>query len=500
MSRAFFLIFLLLPFFVHAQLNNHWSYNFNDESSLLAGAVVGGGAGASSIFFNPATISEITQSKLSLNASLFSFDFLNASNAWGQGLDYKDSRSYVTPRFLSYMLKPRRSTNWSFEVAFMNISNIESENIVYVDENINILQHVEGVERYTASGQIKNQKRDDWIGFGGSYQINESWSFGTSIFVSILSMSDSYNLQLDARPQTDINNEDINHISSYNEQEILKFSDYRLLWKLGVVHLQERFSLGLNVTLPAVSGIYSDGKRTLRRRSQNNIYNPGTGDPVTDYLIQDYAEKNDMIVRTKTPLSISVGANFYNTTRTSTFFTTIEYFTKIQPYTMSTAEKTPGTNAYSILTEDENNQWLSFVDGARTVVNVAIGYRWNIKENFIVLAGFKTDFNYMKDYDLQPFLAEFTIKNLNFNKYHFTGGSTLHVFGQDITAGLQYTFGWQKDQKQIANLSDPVEYNTVENKPLQGTRMNIMNTLYNSVSIYIAATLNFKTSEKGKKE
>jgi hypothetical protein len=58
----------------------------------------------------------------------------------------------------------------------------------------------------------------------------------------------------------------------------------------------------------------------------------------------------------------------------------------------------------------------------------------------------------------------------------------LNIFGQDIIAGLQYTVDGNKNQQQLASLSDPVEYNNIENIPLQGTKNNNMNSLYNSLS------------------
>jgi len=92
-------ILFTLSLFGFAQLNaqsyNHWVRSFNEESSLLAGAVVGGGAGPSAIYYNPASISEIKESKLSVHASLFSFKFLNVKNALGDGIDLKWSTILV---------------------------------------------------------------------------------------------------------------------------------------------------------------------------------------------------------------------------------------------------------------------------------------------------------------------------------------------------------------------------------------------------------------------
>ena len=92
MQKLVIFLLLFFPWVLKAQFNNYWSYNFNEGSSLVAGAVVGGGAGPSAIFYNPAIISEISASKLSLNASLFAYDIFNAKNVLGDGIDIPSSR------------------------------------------------------------------------------------------------------------------------------------------------------------------------------------------------------------------------------------------------------------------------------------------------------------------------------------------------------------------------------------------------------------------------
>jgi len=61
---------LIIPETCNSQSHNHWTRSFNEESSLLSGAVVGGGAGPAAIYYNPSSIAEITESKFSLHASL----------------------------------------------------------------------------------------------------------------------------------------------------------------------------------------------------------------------------------------------------------------------------------------------------------------------------------------------------------------------------------------------------------------------------------------------
>ncbi len=51
---------------------------------MLAGAVVGGGAGNAAIYYNPSNISEITESSFALSVSLFSLDNYNMKKCPGE--------------------------------------------------------------------------------------------------------------------------------------------------------------------------------------------------------------------------------------------------------------------------------------------------------------------------------------------------------------------------------------------------------------------------------
>lgn len=493
MQKLLIIFVFSIPFLASAQLNNYWSQNFNDESSLLAGAVVGGGAGPSAIYYNPATISEINESKLSLNASLFSFEFLKVSNALGDGIDLNSAKSYVIPRFLSYMLKPKKYTKWSFEVAFLNLANLSTEGVNYVNKDIDILSYIPGKEKYTAFYKLSTRYRDDWVGIGTSYKLNENLSLGTSMFASFLSQYSYHTLQIDARPIiNDLENlPDSYDMSSYDKEEEAKFNDYRLMWKFGVFYKKDRYGFGLNISTPTLSGIYSDGKRVMRRISQNNITDPESGEPKNNFLLLDYEEKKNVMVKSKSPFSIAAGITYYNSDKTKILYFTAQYFAEMKAYAIVKANRNPSLENNSFLQDEEYRHFLTFVEGGKPVFNAAIGYKWFVKENLMLLAGFKTDFNYEKDYDLKPFSNELTLESFNFNKFHITGGSTAHIFGQDVTAGIQYTLGFLNNQKQVVNLSDPVEYNNFEQKALQGTRLKNMNTIYSSVSIYLAATFNF---------
>jgi hypothetical protein len=498
-AKFFLFLFIVCPSLISAQFTNHWSQNFSEESSLVAGAVVGGGAGSSAIFYNPATISEISDTRLSVNMSIYSYDYLKFNNALGHNLDLYSSRLFMVPRNVSWMVKSPRYPGWSFELAYMSVANFNSESMGNYDKNIDLLKFLPGTERYTTYSYTRTEFRNDFLGFGGSKKLSESFYFGTSLFISFKSYYSMYITDLNAYPLEPVfvNGEEIPfYTASYEDNGVMKFNDYRGLMKFGFLFVKPRFSVGMNFTTPSVGNVYSDGKRIMRERGQSNITNPDTGTPMENYYIMDYAEVKEVKVNSKTPLSLSVGATIYSKDRKQVFYSTLEYFAGIDPYRMVQAEENPELSGGNVLENRDNSDWLTWVDGANPVLNAAIGMRWYLKENLMFLGGFKTNFSYKKNLDLYPFQNDLSVKSVDFDYYHLSGGLSLRIWGQDLTAGIQYKLGISKNQTQFVNFSDPVEFNFTELKALQGTRQKEMDSFVNSFTLVLAATFNFSNQKK----
>ena len=203
-----------------------------------------------------------------------------------------------------------------------------------------------------------------------------------------------------------------------------------------------------------------------------------------------------MDVSYKTPFSVAAGItyNFMDNKRTAYF--SAEYFTGIGPYRLMEANESTNLSYGLPAVLQPYDDWLTHVSGAKPVLNAAIGYSWTLKQDLRLMAGFRTDFNYQKNFDyeeLDPYREE---QNIRVDLYHITGGLAWKIFGQDITTGLEYHVGKRADQPQLINFSDPVEYNTIENAPLQGTRNNNLAAVFNSVSIYLGASFNFGGEKK----
>ena len=193
----------------------------------------------------------------------------------------------------------------------------------------------------------------------------------------------------------------------------------------------------------------------------------------------------------KTPWSIAAGLTHHSPDGKRTLYTTVEYFAGIDPYRVVEADENPNLATASVASFIVMNEWLTFISGADPVFNAGLGYSWIITENLWLLTGFRTDFNYIKNLDYQGFDAGKAMKTIGVNNYHLSGGLSWNILGQDLMTGIQYTFGYDTDLKQVVNLSHPVEYNWEERKALQGTRKSNMQAFVNSLSLYIGATFNF---------
>ena len=493
-------VFILLHYLSHqsyGQTNRYWSQNFNEEASLLAGAVVGGGTGVSAIYYNPANISEIETSKLSVNASLFAIEFFNYKNALGNDINLKESKFQLQPRFISYLVQPKNNKRLSLEFAVLNNEFLDVEMAYTEEKMMDILTNLEGNEKYIGTFRTSQYFRDDWLGFGGSYKINNALSVGMSMFLSIKNLEYQYMLDIEAYPLTDTvynNNLAVPFYSATAQKiEYIKFNNNRLIWKLGFKYKPERIGIGINITTPSV-GLFSGGKVASGKIKQSNISNPNGNEFLPDMLIIDTQIKNEISVGMRNPLSIAFGFTYDNHNSKKTYFATIEYFNEITPYKMVTASINPNITTQENFEKLETKDWLSYAYGAKSVVNVALGYRWDISEDMLILTGFRTDFNYLKNLDYGELSNYNRLQDLNYNVYHITGGGQLTILKFNIIAGLQYSYGRNKNQLQLINMADPVEYNTVENAPLQGIRENTMILNYNKISLFFGGTFSFGTN------
>ena len=191
LDLSIFFLNFLIAFFVfssiqtNAQSRHYWSQNFNTESSLVAGAVVGGYAGPSAIYFNPALISKDDSHKFALSVNLFSFQDIVLDNIASEGTQYDNFIFKVQPKFISYTWVPKKNPKLTVELAFMVPITYNIKFTYIYNEQVEVINRLDGVEEYTGKIGYKYLYDDYYAGGGLSKKISDRVTMGASGFLSI---------------------------------------------------------------------------------------------------------------------------------------------------------------------------------------------------------------------------------------------------------------------------------------------------------------------------
>ncbi len=487
---------LLLFSTSQAQLMNHyWSFNFNSQSSLLSGAVVAGDGGNTSIYFNPATISEIEKgSNLSFAASLFTWGIYHFTNALGSNNDLTNLSFNVQPQFLSYSYR-RKNSKFAFAFTTLTRSKERFDYNYYDSKNIDIIKRTPGLESYNASFRYYLEYTDNWIGVASSYDATKKFKVGVSLFISSSDIVYRTDVNTTAFSITDtlwvdgVPNPSLVSEGTYSES--FRFTNYRLIAKLGISYVFEKWRFGLNLTTKSFS-VYSANKEAGRKQSISNITNPDNNEFMPGYIIVNGKIGKDLKTRIKYPFSLSFGFIYEVDGEDNRLYFTMEYFSAVKPYKMVDAPVSDEITSDIVYEQMENKDWLSFVNVARPVLNVAIGYRWKLHKDLMFLSGFRTDFNNIKGANYKQYSDYNKINTTNINIYHLNGGFQFYFLKKYLlVAGGELSYGYDMNQKQLANFTDPVEYNAADHRVLQGPLENTMDIYYFGFNIYLAATFRF---------
>ena len=476
-----------------AQSDNYWSWNFNTQSMLLAGSVVGGGAGPSAIYYNPALIDHENIPSLSLSASITSLQFFKVDNIAGEGINAKKTLFKIQPKFLSYVLA-NKNKRLGIEVAILSPLSEEIQYTIQHVDSIDIIDRTTGLETYTGYLNYSRKYDDTWVGGGFSYKLSDRFYVGVSSFVSVKILKYQFRQTSQAYQEGDsvlVNGEtEARYISQSIFEEDFKYWFLSLIFKAGIQYKSQnnRFSLGLNITFPDIPLF---GEADIRKNfTRSNVYN-NAGNAFTSNETTLGFEEDQRSVRVKNPFSLAIGA-LYSTENRETFISiSIEYFHRIDSYAVvnSSLQATwlPG-NISQIITD---NEFMTYNYEAGSVTNISLGFKRLMSPNLFFLGGFRTDFTAADTENSRYVSNNFSVNQIHMNKYHITSGLIVKFDKFSVMTGLQYTLGRNKDMLQAVNYSDPVEYNPLTDQSLMGVRQNTAQASLNEFSVFVGMSVDF---------
>jgi len=478
--KVLFFLLAVFPLIVWAQPANYWSNSFNTEASLLSGAVVGGGAEITAIFYNPAGISDINESRFDLNASLFYVENKKYKNPLGVDTEMENWSFKVFPRFTSYVYQSKRLDNLTYQFAIFNRNSAKTD--IYnrvIDPNTDLIYHNNN-EQYTGLFDISSQYDDYWGSLGISKRINERWSIGAAFNISVQSLSYFRSAEANVTPtNTLVSGSVLPFSSTWKSYEKVKAYNWRFIGKFGLRYREQNWSLGLNITLPSMRLFgNADVNKTI---SQTNIVLNGLKIP--DYYFNEYPQY--VYFKMQDPLSVALGWMYKNKENSSEYYVTLEYFAAINEY-LSIDPSKPTADI-----SNTGTHFSAYSFGNNAIFNIAIGYKKMLKEHLGFLAGFRTDFNpYIMGYN-QNFMEKNSFEALNINLYHLTSGVKFNYKKSSFIVGLQYSIGYEPNQTEFINFSNPISYNPETDLALQGVRSDSMTYFYSSLGFYLGFSIVF---------
>jgi len=484
------LVFSLQIANVTAQGDNYWSWNFNTPSTLLGGAVTGGSAGPSAVYYNPALIDQENIPNFSVSANLISIQFFKATNIAGEGHDAEQFVFKIQPRFVSYTLA---SKNEKLGVELAVLSPVADE-IRYTGEYTNeldVIDRTSGEEVYSGYLNYARKYDDTWVGGGLSYRFSEQFYIGMSGFLSAKRLNYQYMVEAKAYQEGDsveVNgNSEASYIASTGFQEEFKYWYLGLIFKLGSQYRtsNNRFSVGVNFTLPDLPLL---GKGDVRKEiGRANIYNDLESEFVSNENVTGVEE--DINVRIKSPFSAALGMQYVSASKNSTLSFNMEYFHKIDPYAIIESSYQARWLPAYLSNELSNNDFLSYSSEAAAITNFAVGFKQIISPSFYMLAGFRTDFTSSVAGN-EVFIGNtFAVNQIQIDKYHITLGPVWKFLRYNIVTGLQYTIGRNNNAYQIINYSDPVEYNASTDQSLVGIGKTNAAAAVNELSMFFGLSI-----------
>ena len=487
---------ILLPFFIflssfgllQAQMDRYWDANLNSENALMGGAAVAGVGDVGASFYNPASISRSFSSKLAFNTSVISVRINKIQNGVRQGENLRDENIQVVPRAFSFMYKPKKLRKVHFELLTM----VKNQSILFVNEGFEFRAdtfnpETEGEDVLSGNVYIRNSFNDAYMGGGVAINLNDRWSIGTSSFLTVKRVDQQNRLSYTLRPTADSfcyqGDCGPSYVTSSDYNKTMRMYEYGMLFKGGINYLGDEFSFGVTFTTPSFKILGSGFSERLIDHS--NYRNDSTGELVS-YRAQDW--QGGLPARYKDPFSIALGLRFQNEAQTFQINVTAEYFTSIKAYRLLTSEPNPNITDPEIYDELPVEAPLTYVQAADDVFNVAIGFRVAVGKKDFIYGGFRTDFNARSGWDLGELEDYQTLNSVDFDLYHFTGGSTFRIKGVDLILGAQYSYGAGKNKTPFFGVQESL-FDGLFNQPNpESTNMKL---IQHKITLFVGATINF---------
>ena len=471
--RHLFLSALVLLLFseLHSQDSHYWTQQFGTRSALLSGAVLGGANDNTMIYYNPAALAFMQNASISINANAYGIENIRVENALGRTADFESAKIGSIPLLAGGMLRTGNE-KWKLGYAFISPVNLNFKGIARAEGNFDLLEdpQSEGLEETVSEASVTNRTSELVFAMGIGHQLNDYWAVGLSNLFTVRSLSFQRSLSTYI-----FQNDPERTLVGGNLLQNADYYNVRYAAKLGVVFQKGNWQSGLTLTTPSLN-LFGQGTVASNIAIRNLRI-------IDDTPRSGVATARQAEVKTtfKSPLSVALGTNY--TRGRSHIGIAVQYFAGQDIYDVM--EPAPGNfvRPAELAPQLQSDEFLSLKAGAKSVINIALGYEYQLDENLSLLFGARSDNSFFdKDLNDGPGIKP-TISSWDI--YHFSGGITLDRENSSLSLGLLYSTGSKGDYEQPGTF-DP------DNPDLVVGSTTITSAKYSNVGILLGYTFYFK--------
>ncbi|UXE67586.1 MAG: outer membrane protein transport protein [Chryseotalea sp. WA131a] len=463
MRLLFAMSFVFVSVQIFAQDTHYWTYRYGTKAVLMGGPAVGGLEDNTSVIYNPALLSFVKSTSISINSNIYQIVNITAKNGAGPGQDVISNQFSAVPITLSGMIRKKKPRRLTMGYAIIVPSEFTFKATAREDGFKDIVtagNESPGAEDYVGQFTIYTRLSENQGAFALAYKINDHWSVGLTNQFSFRSLSFTKNELC----RMILNNSQASLVST-SESQSIEYTNLRYTAKIGVGFSSGKWSAGVAVLLPSIglAGSGTIARDIVANNLQVNIEPNPNKPPI---LVRSNIAANDrqekLATTYNTPLSISAGFAYKGTD--FLVAASAEWFGSVSLYNIMS----PQDNLFKRPTtlQLDGKKFLEVNASNKSIINFAIGAERSISDRLSLSTGFRTNRSfYDKAFDQR--ITDRNGRTINNNPlnldisswdvYHVVLGATLKQERRDLSIGITYSWANDGNIRQFANFDQPTE-------------------------------------------
>ncbi len=213
---------------------------------LLSGSVIGGVDDLGAVYYNPARLSQITNSAFLVNADVYEWNTMKFEDAFGENKNESNSEFGGVPSLAAGTFKLKFLKKHYFAWAILLRQNMDI-NLTYKDEVYeDIVDQFPGKEYFGAEIIEKSKTKEEWFSVAWAYPINDKLSIGASGYFSVIDSRKSNTINMQAMAES-------KEVAIYRFDKRYSMSFYTFRLKAALSYQTDSWIFGFTALTPPVN-------------------------------------------------------------------------------------------------------------------------------------------------------------------------------------------------------------------------------------------------------